>query len=116
MLGLTHDLGGLGLWVFHLARSSAPRLSSNMVENKEKMQLLYEDPYNLEVIFKKGTGTMAYPLEEVAGKAKLCWLNDDGIYVESGVPVGMAAVKRRPASRVVGKQKPPQDCYHSSCA
>ena len=50
-----------------------------------RQHMLYEDAYNLEVVFRKGVGQEAtivvYPLEVVPGKQHLCWQNMAGEFV-----------------------------------
>ena len=98
-----------------IAGASKVATASKGAANAE-LHMLYEDAYNLEVVFRQGAGTVAFPLQVVAGKSKLCWQNLDGEYEESSVPASLATrVLKRPAAaqpsrrRVVGKQQA-QDC------
>ena len=113
-------------WLQEHTESCFSRCTS---KSDEALQLLYEDVYNLEIVFKRGADTVRFPLQAVDGKAQLCWQRPhDGEFVESGIPSTMvttraimkrpsastmkrpsASTKKRPAAcRVVGKQ-PVQD-------
>ena len=95
----------------------APRSSAiDAPKKSESPQVLYEDPYNLEVVCKKGQTYIAYPLKVVSGRSTLSWEDDDGNEHLTSVPVSMMAVKRRPASRLVGKQSAPEDRWVLACS
>ena len=85
-------------------------------KKSESLQVLYEDPYNLEVVCKKGQTSIAYPLKVVSGRSTLSWQDDDGNEHLTSVPVSMMADKRRPASRLVGKQSAPEDRWVLACS
>ena len=58
------------------SKVDGPRVATSQAE---QLHMLYEDAYNLEVVFRQGLGkeatTVVYPLEVVDGKKKLCWQN-----------------------------------------